>query len=686
MFNIISNNPNENEVCPYCGYYEGSPPKELYHLFPGTKLYKERYIVGTVIGFGGFGITYKAWDSVLETVVAIKEYYPTGLAQRVPGNPQVIVYTGESKNEYMQNLERFLDEAKNMARFSANPNIVHVDAFFEENNTAYLVMEYLDGITLKSYLKSHSGRIEWKEAVNIADAVIDALRDMHKAEIIHRDISPDNIILCIDGRIKVIDFGAARFSDIDQERTRSIILKPGYAPPEQYQAKSKQGPWTDIYALAATIYRAITGVVPDESVNRVIEDTVCPPNTLCPDIPENISNAIMKGISIYPEIRFANVDEFKMALDGKKNVKAPKQELKTRRFRRTITVSVAVVLVALLSLLVFSMYRDKKSNVVMESATISVWIAVNSDKDSVGTKAMMESAIKAFTDTQENVVVDYRFIPEDSYAQELQTAFSNGEMPTIYQSEYATKEMLDQASALDKVYEYMDDIDVGDCYFIEELKEEIEDSKSIPLSFDVPIAYVKRSSEVNNIDTFAISGYDQLSELKDNQYYISDKSESIVLKTLGMYNQKKVIDLKRESMWKNYDGGLIYNAFIDEDKMIYFLGSTGEYDEVNEKWAGRYKVATFSTDQIIVKLTNKLSISGNINDSSKKAASLYISYLLKQEGQENLFLGVTYENEGISGLAKKEGLPLNKEALRNYLDTNSELSVIDSYFDKMSAE
>ena len=154
LFDIVYSDKEEREVCPYCGYCEGTPPKELYHLYPGVGLYNNRYVIGTCIGFGGFGITYKAWDNVLETVVAVKEYYPTGLVQRVPGKPQVIIYTGESKEEYMQGLERFLDEAKNMAKFVDNPNIVHVDAFFEENNTAYLVMEYLPGMTLKSYLKS----------------------------------------------------------------------------------------------------------------------------------------------------------------------------------------------------------------------------------------------------------------------------------------------------------------------------------------------------------------------------------------------------------------------------------------------------------------------------------------------------------------------------------------------------
>ena len=221
-------------------------------------------------------------------------------------------------------------------------------------------MEYLPGMTLKSYLKSKGGRIGCEEVIPIADAVITALKEIHAGGIIHRDISPDNIMLCNDGRIKLLDFGAARFSDADQERTRSIILKPGFAPPEQYQAKSKQGPWTDIYALCATVYRAITGVLPDESVNRVIEDTVQSPIQIYSDIPERISNTVMKGMSIYPEIRFSNVDELKKALDGEKKVMEPKKELRVRRMKRTITVGIALLVVVSMSLYVYNMYKIKK--------------------------------------------------------------------------------------------------------------------------------------------------------------------------------------------------------------------------------------------------------------------------------------------------------------------------------------
>lgn len=683
LFDIVYSDKEEREVCPYCGYCEGTPPKELYHLYPGVGLYNNRYVIGTCIGFGGFGITYKAWDNVLETVVAVKEYYPTGLVQRVPGKPQVIIYTGESKEEYMQGLERFLDEAKNMAKFVDNPNIVHVDAFFEENNTAYLVMEYLPGMTLKSYLKSKGGRIGCEEVIPIADAVITALKEIHVGGIIHRDISPDNIMLCNDGRIKLLDFGAARFSDADQERTRSIILKPGFAPPEQYQAKSKQGPWTDIYALCATVYRAITGVLPDESVNRVIEDTVQSPIQIYSDIPERISNTVMKGMSIYPEIRFSNVDELKKALDGEKKVMEPKKELRVRRMKRTITVGIALLIVVSMSLYVYNMYKNKKADVVMNAADISIWIAVDDQMNEDGAKAMMDSGIEAFTSSQEKVNVNYKFIPEDQYGSELLKAYENGEMPTIFQAQYATKEIMEDAASVDKVYEYMEKSGSDDCYLLENYKNSIEESKKIPLSFEAPVVYVKRSSEVKNIDNLTISDYKQIESMSDDSFYISESAEDMLLSSLNSNENSQNIDDKRKKEWKKLGGSEIYKQFLSDDKLLYYFGSTEDYKFVNDSWAGRYKIVKIESDSVYVEPTNELSISGTTSDDESRAASLLISYMLKQGAQEALFLGTSYSDNGVDKLQKIEGLPVNKSALKSYTDTNTELQIIDSYTDNM---
>ena len=211
---------NEYARCPFCGYSDGEPPKELYHLYPGTELLG-RYVIGEVLGFGGFGITYKAWDKKFETILAIKEYYPSGIVNRNPGESEVILFTGKKKDIFDNGLVRFLDEAKNMAKFSQNNNIVNVFEYFEDNNTGYIVMEFLEGISLNSYLLKQTQKLPIDEIMTITMSVCSALKELHAIGIIHRDISPDNIFMCSNGKIKLIDFGAARFS-LNEEKKMTI--------------------------------------------------------------------------------------------------------------------------------------------------------------------------------------------------------------------------------------------------------------------------------------------------------------------------------------------------------------------------------------------------------------------------------------------------------------------------------
>ena len=223
------------DICPYCGFQVGTPPKVASHLVPGTVL-ENRYIIGTVIGYGGFGVTYMAWDEDLGIKIAIKEYYPNGLVNRVPGTADVLVLGGEKKTQYDAGLQRFLQEARTMARFSKEPNIVYVYGFLEANNTAYIIMELLEGTDLKTYVTQFPDqKMPIDDALHVVNEVGKALVAIHKGKVVHRDISPDNIFLCQDGRVKLLDFGAARLSTGEKTQTLSVVLKPGYAPPEQYR-------------------------------------------------------------------------------------------------------------------------------------------------------------------------------------------------------------------------------------------------------------------------------------------------------------------------------------------------------------------------------------------------------------------------------------------------------------------
>ncbi len=281
-----------------------------YHYLKIDSVLNGRYSISDVLGEGGFGITYIGKDNLFDRAVAIKEYFPHGVVARNHEFSNEIMVTAASQQDaYYNGKKRFISEARIMARFNDSPGIVHVTDYFEANNTAYIVMDYLDGVTLKEYLKG-KGRIPVDDILALMSPLIEALDEIHKAGLIHRDISPDNIMVMSDGRVILMDFGAARDYTEFGERSLSIILKPGYAPAEQYQSRGVQGPWTDIYALSATIYRCITGIVPEDSIERVMEDHLKAPSQMGIRIPPKTEMALMKGMNVSPKNRYQNLKEF----------------------------------------------------------------------------------------------------------------------------------------------------------------------------------------------------------------------------------------------------------------------------------------------------------------------------------------------------------------------------------------
>ncbi|MEG2770414.1 MAG: serine/threonine-protein kinase, partial [Oscillospiraceae bacterium] len=218
-------------VCEHCGYVIDSTPKEPYHLIPGT-IIQGRYLIGKVLGYGGFGVTYVGLDLVLEKKIAVKEYLPSDFSTRMPGQTLLTVYSGESGEQFADGLESFIQEARRLAKFNDVPGVVEIMDSFTSNNTAYIVMEFLEGETAKSRLEKN-GLFSFEDAATLVVAILDVLEEVHKSGIIHRDISPDNIFITTEGEIKLLDFGAARYATTTHSKSLSVILKPGYAPEEQ---------------------------------------------------------------------------------------------------------------------------------------------------------------------------------------------------------------------------------------------------------------------------------------------------------------------------------------------------------------------------------------------------------------------------------------------------------------------
>ena len=274
----------EYKVCPHCGYVVGTTAEEAIHMEPGTILH-DRYIAGKVLGYGGFGVTYIGWDGRLEQKVAIKEYLPSEFSTRMPGQSQVKVFGGEKSEQYHDGLAKFIEEARRLAKFQNEPGIVKIFDSFEENDTAYIVMEYLDGETLTSYM-DREGTVSEDQAVQMLLPILESLKTVHAEGILHRDIAPDNIFLTKEGEVKLIDFGASRYATTSHSRSLTVIIKPGYSPEEQYRSRGDQGPHTDVYALAATMYKMVTGQTPPDAMERRAKyenqnkDILVPPHKL----------------------------------------------------------------------------------------------------------------------------------------------------------------------------------------------------------------------------------------------------------------------------------------------------------------------------------------------------------------------------------------------------------------------
>src|SRR5262245_46510448 len=242
-------------------------------LAVGTRL--GEYAVESVLGSGGFGITYRAWDTRLETLVALKEYFPASLAYRVDGTTVASRPDGTAGG-YEWGLEKFLHEATALARLQ-HPNIVGVRRLFKANNTAYMALDYIEGPSLKDWLKARRGKVDQAELDQLLIPLLNALEVVHRKGLLHRDIAPKNIMIARPFTPVMIDFGAARQLLAHHSQTFAALLTPGYAPFEQYVATGRnQGPWTDIYALAATVYELMTGRLPPEAPERADADKCVP--------------------------------------------------------------------------------------------------------------------------------------------------------------------------------------------------------------------------------------------------------------------------------------------------------------------------------------------------------------------------------------------------------------------------
>lgn len=303
--------------CAYCGLQQDKYRPIPRCLRPGMCL-RDRYVLGRVLGEGSFGISYIAWDCLLDTVVAIKEYFPASLVSRhiseEDEDTNVYIYEKRESQKYQESLKKYLGEAKSLSAYYDLDGIVSVRDFFYANNTAYIVMRYVDGISVKEYVEKN-GPIEGEKFLRMLEPVIQSLAKVHQTGVLHRDISPDNMLLTRDEKLVLIDFGAARKENINMTRSMTVVFKRGFSPEEQYRTRGQQGAWTDVYALCATAYYALTGKAPDESIQRVLEDDMPSLTEMTDvDLPMQQKRAFMKGMTVDFHHRYQTMDELYQGL------------------------------------------------------------------------------------------------------------------------------------------------------------------------------------------------------------------------------------------------------------------------------------------------------------------------------------------------------------------------------------
>lgn len=302
-----------NNIIIQIGFICPNQGKDM-ELQQNTYLYNNRYCIQSCLGNGGFGITYVAWDFMLKREVVLKEYFPQFMVRRDTAVANDVITISRSyDNDFHTGIEKFLREAQMLATLKGIPEIAEVYDYFRDNNTAYIVMEYIKGRNLKEYIRERTAPFSYHEALNIIIPCLNALGKVHAAGIIHRDFTPDNIIIENSGRIRIIDFGSSR-DYVNNQATMTVMVKHGYAPVEQYSNTVKQAAYTDVYSVCAILYEMVTLNKPVSALDRVASDILPGPNTINSSITPYQNAAIMKGLAIHCQHRYQSTAEALNAL------------------------------------------------------------------------------------------------------------------------------------------------------------------------------------------------------------------------------------------------------------------------------------------------------------------------------------------------------------------------------------
>lgn len=707
-------------ICPHCGYAEGTPAKELYHLQPGTLLKDGRYIVGVSIGIGGFSIIYRAYDRVLGIITAVKEYYPAGLVNRSPATAQIGLVSGTQQAEFVKSKNDFLMEARLLKRLQKSEHIVKIYDCFEENGTVYIVMEDLDGPLLKDVIRQH-GKLEPKKAAAMVLHIIEAVRSLHEQGIIHRDISPDNICCMPDG-IRLFDFGAAQV--LGTQKAAQAVIKPGYTPPEQYQKNGQQGFYTDIYAIGASMYEMLTGIRPVEAVERIRNDGLKKPGELGIHMPENMEKAVMQAMAVEPAYRFENVEQLREALCGRRPAQFP--EVRRQKKRRKRSLAAACIVLLLLLAVAGQILRLKISqtglfDVSLKEDTICVWIPVEEEPNSgtllLDAEAADDTELSAQLESYGDYEAQYRFydtaktiqmflmdeeypdnqnikvalvpMPVQKYAEAFEHASENDadtdSRPTLFLTEGLSADSREHYADLEQLYR---SLQLEDYYFLPDHESLFPDSREIPTGFDTLFLYWRKKSggkntqmQLNQDLEMADLYEDILTPAREDGRELADfvgwERERIV-ETLYLLD-----DSMADSRKVHLDEDLIADAqlmFKMQREVSSAHGNMEEwFDSAASDLAGIIADSTLLRSRVIAAAKGNYTVSllgcngrvlavcrdlyavhADADENEKNAAMRILTYMLTQKAQN-----LHYQQH-------RRALPLRRDAFLSYMDSESQ--------------
>ncbi len=696
------------DVCMHCGYVNGTSNQPEYMLQPGMVL-DNRYVVGTILGIGGFGVTYKAWDTRLGIIVAIKEFYPQTLASRVPGSTELFLFTGDKMDSFMNQKQRFIKEGKNLAKFANDPHVVNVLGTFSENSTAYIVMEYLDGVSLKEYLVQQGGSLSLDEASRIIDGVIRGVQSIHGLGIIHRDISPDNIYVLPSGSIKILDFGAARLEEYD-EWAENIVVKKGYAPPEQYRANMEQSYYTDIYAIGATWYKLITGVTPEESVDRWEEDLLIRPSQMQTvqeiETLDVVDHVIMKSLALQPEDRYTTTQMMLDAIYNKEVKSVPVTEKKSY----ANIVWIPVVLLFICSILAFTtiprnssgtnsnseggdesttvqeavVEKEPQGIAAMEIESGDISLTIWTESNESGT---YDDLVEAFEEQYPEYGVELIQIEDESELELL----SEDELPTI------TRIPVDGFECAD-LTPVVESLDLENYYLLEqELEGTLLDGNGqiyfLPTGMQPYVWYTDtKDAEDAGIalpevaDSLELVGEINKDYLNGTRFSMSDLMKLEQVYAPGSYDVTS--DTCELSLWeedlRNYfvwvaecaESGIAKSQYSKVSSLPLFMDYGGLSNYKTVEYRSYYDgylelIPVVYEGELQVELYRTMYVNGEAEENEQLIAMLFLAFMLSEEGQDILNVQAEYGT-----------LPLLKTSVASYMNIYPETKVMESYLEQ----